>query len=198
MNVAEPPSAALQYVPRSANRAETRPRFSVAPPSVTKYDCELQLPSLRVISRTRALENTGGKLAVSAEAAASVTLPIIHDAVRQPHVRRLCRRLRKAAEVVEIGEDQAPTRQIRVGPRLAHAMTVLGAGDASLQHFGIAVRVPADRGIENQRRRAELPEVSCSTSRAQKRGARDSPAATRQAMSFPRCATRRYPRARPG
>ena len=42
---------------------------------MTKYDCESQLTSLRVISRTRALENTGGKLAVSAEAAASFTLP---------------------------------------------------------------------------------------------------------------------------
>src|SRR6185503_1867611 len=55
--------------------ADTRPRFSVAPPSVTKYDCALHWMSVRVTRRTRAFENTGGKLAVSADAAASFTLP---------------------------------------------------------------------------------------------------------------------------
>ena len=75
MSLSALPAGSCVSVPRSANSADTRPRFSVAPPSVTKYDCALHSTFSRVTSRTRALENTGGKLAVSAEAAASFTLP---------------------------------------------------------------------------------------------------------------------------
>jgi hypothetical protein len=90
---------------------------------VTKYDCESHLTFLRVTSRTRALENTGGKLAVSAEAAAAYAA-VVDDAVRQPHVRRLRGRLRvnaETAEVVEVGEDQPAAGEVGVRARLAHA-----------------------------------------------------------------------------
>src|SRR6185295_4394303 len=75
MSVSTFSGAICDKVPRNANSADTRPRFSVAPPSVTKYDCESHFTFFFVTSRTRALENTGGELAVSAEAEASFTLP---------------------------------------------------------------------------------------------------------------------------
>src|SRR5437868_7973281 len=68
------PAGRRSSVPRRANNADTRPRFSVAPPSVTKYDCGHSSGADEVM-RTRAFENTGGELAVSADAAGSDTSP---------------------------------------------------------------------------------------------------------------------------